>query len=285
MECKEFQEHISPAVDRLLQKDSMESFEKHAEVCPTCRREYVLESMTKTLVRDKAKLVRTPGELVQRVTEQLMREGRAAPAGMNGWWSNVVASRYAKPALAVGAAGIAVVILFSRIERTSEYPAQAANPTNNVITQSLANYQAVVSGTIQPQQVSDDPQHLIGYFAGKTDFTVLVPQLAGCTLVGGVLDEYFGTTLAHVVYRHDGNIVYMYEACWETVRKGQKLHLPERIHEGLVRSGWFAETQPDGKTVVLWTKGNTLCAAVARMNKEDLLACLSAAEDNSGNTW
>jgi hypothetical protein len=241
--------------------------------------------MTKTLIRNKARMVKPPGALVQTISGRLAREARETATETKGWWNSLIASGRVKPALAIGGGCIVALLLFILFQRTPDLNPPAVNPLGNVINQSLDNYQAVVSGVIQPQHVSSNPERLIGFFAGKTDFPVLVPELTGCTLVGGVLNEHAGTTLAHVVYRHEGTIVYMYEACWETVKKGQKLHLPQPIKEGLLRTGWFAETHPDGKTVVLWTKGNTLCAAVARMNKEQLLACLSSRKEKQSEIW
>lgn len=285
VDCKEFQEQISPAVDELLQKDVLDSFVQHAQQCYACRNEFELESLTKTTVRTRARMVRAPADLIRRIEDALKREGTTSPAGVQGMWSSLLALPFAKPALSLAAFGVVLVLIFTLSRRSADGIPPAVSPSNNVINQSLANYQAVVSGTFQPQQVSDDPQHLEGFFAGKTDFPVLVPQLSGCTLVGGVLNEHAGTTLAHVVYKREGNIIYMYEACWETVKQGQKLHLPQPVQDGLVRTGWFVETRPDGKSVVLWTKGNTLCAAVAHMSKEDLLACLSSEGNTGGEVW
>ena len=99
-----------------------------------------------------------------------------------------------------------------------------------------------------------------------------------CILVGGVVNEYGGDKLAHVVYSRDNNVVYMCQACWERVQNGGKLNLPDEVKAELLRTGWYSRTLPDGGSVVLWTKGKTLCSAVARMSKEDLIACLTAAE-------
>ena len=62
--------------------------------------------------------------------------------------------------------------------------------------------------------------------------------------------------------------------------KGEKLSLPSAAKEELERTGWFTESEPDGRSIVLWEKGRTLCAAVARMNKEELISCL-ASDDNA----
>ncbi len=238
--------------------------------------------MTKSIVCRKTRMVHTPDVLVQRISEQLEREARGSSPESKHWWQRI---RYVGPVLVIAVACVAAFFVLNPLRRSSTEAHPASNSSDNIITQSLANYQAMASGAILPQQLSGDPQHLSGFFAGKTDFPVLVPQLAGCTLVGGVLNQHSGTTLAHVVYMHNGNLVYMFEACWETVKRGEKLRLPQPVQDELLRKGLVAEAQPDGRTVVLWTKGNTLCAAVARMNKDDLIACLSAGGNDVREVW
>jgi anti-sigma factor RsiW len=140
----------------------------------------------------------------------------------------------------------------------------------------------VVSGRIKPQGLAGSPEELQGFFAGKTDFSVVIPELSGFTLLGGALNDHAGTALAHVVYAHDNEVLYMYETCWNTVKQGQKLHIPARAKEELLRTGWFSETGPNGESLVLWTDGNTLCAAVARMEKSDLIARLASSKGKAG---
>ena len=99
-----------------------------------------------------------------------------------------------------------------------------------------------------------------------------------CRLIGGGQNELGGTKLAHIIYKHDSDIVYICQTCWATVQKGEQLSLPQEAKEELVQTGWYSRSQPDGRSVVLWVKGRTLCAAVSRMSREDLLACLSSDE-------
>lgn len=283
MNCQEFQDRISAVVDRLLHKDELDSFFRHADTCPGCRHEYESESLTKQIVRQKVQLVRAPGPLVQRILEQLEHDEQKAPTAIQRLWGQLSLSSYLKPAIALGTVGI-LVFLISTLTEHSPAPS-ARTASNSVIDQSLANYQAIAAGAIKPQHVARSSQQLSSFFAGKTDFPVQVPELEGYTLLGGVLNEHAGTTLAHVVYLHGDEMIYMYEACWNTVMQGQKLEVPQPVREQLLKTGLYAESMKDGRTVVLWTKGNTLCAAVARMDKDDLVARLkwTAASGTRGN--
>lgn len=285
MNCNEFQEQVSPAVDNLLTQEVMARFVEHARECSRCRHEYQVESATKALVCQRTRMVRTPPEVVERISQLLERERRTGVSVTESRWTQILHRPVFKPALGLGIAVAVIFMLFTLYRPPSDPAPLQLSSLNNVISQSLENYGAVVNGSIKPQLVSSEPELLKNFFSGRTEFPVLVPGLKGCELVGGVLNQHAGANLAHVVYVHGGEVVYMYEACWETVMKGEKLHLPAPAKEELIRTGWFSQTEPDGKTLVLWTNGKTLCAAVSRMKKNDLMSCLASAETSERGAW
>jgi hypothetical protein len=181
-----------------------------------------------------------------------------------------------KPAVGFAFAFIAVLLLLN--DQPSEPTlSQAAFASNDVVSQSLLNYAAVLAGRIKPH--SAEPAQLETLFSSITDYSVHVPKMKDCRLLGGVQSEFAGSTLAHLMYQHDTDIVYVYQTCLETVMKGERLSLSSEARNDLDRTGWYVQQHPDGRTVVLWKKGRTLCAAVARMNKETLLACLTSGEE------
>jgi hypothetical protein len=271
--CKNFQEQISSAVDKRLAGHDMESFLAHAGKCAECRHEFEAESATKVIVQRRAKSVRAPDTLVQHISAQLDHQSSAAPP-RQGWYKRLPQKSFVRPAIAFAAACIVIVFLV-RDRPTENGVIQAGFAGNDIVLQSLSNYRAVVDGTIKPQMVSAQTGPLEQFFSDKTDFPVLFPKMKDCKLVGGVFNEYFGSKLAHVVYSHENEVVYMYQTCWETVMKGDPLHLSDDAKRALETTGWFTQTYGDGRTVVLWKKERTLCAAVARMSKENLIACLT----------
>ncbi len=271
MDCKEFQNRITPAVDKLLATSEMLSFAEHAHACPECRQEYEAESLTKELVRVKATMVRTPGALMEKVLEQLRREAAAVSQAHRAPLLRLLDLPYAKPVTVLALTSIVVALLFQLRSVRVGTNAPPPHLSGNVIEQSYANYSALQRGALAPQMASSVPEQLQGFFEGKTDFPVLIPELSGFSLAGGVVNHHAGTALAHVVYARGNQMLYMYEACWSTVMQGDKLQVPEHARDELLRTGWFAESRPDGESLVLWTDGNTLCAAVARMEKRELM--------------
>ena len=136
----------------------------------------------------------------------------------------------------------------------------------------------MIKGNVVPEVVSDRRENVRTYFQGKTGFPVFIPAMKECTLVGGSVNEYHGMRLANVIYRHGLQYIYLYQACRESVMKGDTLHLSAQAKTDLDRTGWHCCKAPDGTAVVLWARGRTLCAAVAPLNSEHLMAHLAEAD-------
>lgn len=279
MECREYQEQITAAIDNVLEVDERQRLDAHLAACPSCKNEFESEKLTRFVVKTRCQRMRAPGDVLERISQQLANEAPASrPAS---WWSTLVESSYFRPAIAFAVACIAVVLIVNNNPSVNGPRTIEASvlPANDIIKQSLSNYLAVVKGEIKPQVVSDQPDFVQTFFKGKTEFPVVVMRMSGCTLVGGVLNEFGGKTLAHVVYSHNkSEIIYVYETCWETLQSGSPLHLAQDVQDELKRTSWYSTTIPDGRSLVMWTNGKTLCSAVSKLDKETLLACLSAAE-------
>jgi anti-sigma factor RsiW len=273
--CKEFQELISPAVDDLLAAEDLAAFRGHSKVCTTCRFEFEAEAATKVVVRMHARRVPAPAVTLQQISRLIAQEQPMAPSG---WFGRVTGSPFFRPAIGF-AMGFVVILLLLRPNTTTSPVLEAGFASNDVIGQSLVNYSAVLDGSIQPQIASSEPHELAPLFTGITDYSVHMPRMKDCRLVGGMQNDFAGVKLAHVVYRHDNEMVYIYQACWSTVEKGEKLRLSNEARDSLLHTGWFTATQPDGRTVVLWKKGRTLCVAVSRMSKGALVECLLSGEE------
>jgi anti-sigma factor RsiW len=272
VDCKTFQGLISAAVDLQLTDGELIAFREHAHLCSPCRFEYDAELATKAFIRQRARHVPTPDHVARRIAVQL---GQQRSETRSEFLLEFLQKPFVKPAIGFALAFVAVLFLLN--DRTTDSTlSQASFASNDVVVQSLLNYGAVLAGKIKPQ--SAEPAQLQTMFSGITDYAVHMPKMKDCKLLGGLQNEFAGSKLAHLVYQHDTDIVYVYQTCLATVMKGEKLSLSAEAKSDLERTGWFIQPQPDGCTVVLWKKGRTLCAAVARMSKDDLIACLTSGE-------
>ncbi len=281
MKCRKFQEHITASIDNALDQQEALELDSHLAQCPECRDEYVMEKSARSLVRNRCKPLRTPPEVMQRISRTLEDESASpAPRERRSWLGGFFSSVYFRPAVAFAVACFAIILIVNNNSTTRSNLVQASVlPDNDVIRQSLINFKAVSAGEIEPQIRSSETAHLMSFFEGKTEFPVVIPPMLHCTLVGGVLNDYSGHNLAHVVYAHNGSdIIYIYETCWNKVQSGSPLQVSDEVLKQLRETGWYVAEDSDGNTIALWTKGGTLCAAVSRLDRERLIACLTTSE-------
>ena len=279
MECRKYQEHITAAVDNALERNEKEALDAHLAQCPACQSEFEYEKLTRTLIKSRCQRLRAPDDLLSQIVDEIDREVEQ-PAIRRAWWQTLFVSPYVRPAVGFALAAIFVVLLLdSNTNINAPRVIQASLlPDNDIIRQSLENYRAVAKGEIKPTLTSNKVKEMESYFDGKTGFPVVIPTMTNCELLGGVLNEFRGNALAHVVYNHGTKeLIYVYEACWKTVQGGTPLHLAKDVQEELGRTGWYSTTTPDGQSLVMWTNGTTLCSAVSKLDEKTLKECLIAA--------
>jgi len=80
VQCREFDSHITAAVDDRLAPGDAHDFRLHATACPGCRCEYEKEAFTKRFVNTTLRLVPVPGALRERILRALDRARRSGTA-------------------------------------------------------------------------------------------------------------------------------------------------------------------------------------------------------------
>lgn len=73
VQCGEFDDQISAAVDERLAPGDAREFRLHATACPRCRCEYEKEAFTKRFVNTTLRLVPVPSALLERILRALDR--------------------------------------------------------------------------------------------------------------------------------------------------------------------------------------------------------------------
>jgi len=279
--CQEVQELISPAVDKRLDSETGRKFESHIETCARCRNLFELERLTKRLLQQTLRLQTTPDAVSKRMISQISQLDETGTRGGISSWPSWISKLYAQPrfrgALAVSFIAIFAMILFVSLPFNAHH-LHTSPDDNDIIHQSFNNFDAVVAGTLKPEVASDNVADVRKFFARKVDYKVRVPQMKDCTLMGGLVSSYQGKPLAHVVYKHDGEVIYLYQVDMSTVIEGKELTIPAIAKEELLRTGWYVQSEHPKCSIVMWMVDNTLCTAVADIDKGELIAYLSYPE-------
>ena len=269
MDCREFQDLITEAVDNRLQSESKQYFAAHANACPACRNEFEMERITKDVLHERVHHRSIPNELYS----SLIATVRGIRPEPKNWLEVIFGEAFLNPAVALVALLVVVVGAVSLLQKNNAMPLSA---NRNIIAQSINNYSAAITGALKPTLVSHDPGDIQSYLAKDTPFDVSVATLEGCDWCGGVLSEINGVRLVHVVYKIGGEgILYVYQVDINEALHGNTIGLPENAKAALANTGWYFEQTPDKCNVVLWKHKNTLCAAVSRMEKDKMVAILS----------
>ncbi len=276
--CREFTQSITPAVDGRLSGKDQTLFQEHAKLCPSCRHDYEEERSLAALIRARLRPARVPDNVLSSILA-LTRDGGIPPAYTPARpFAEFLRRPRTAPVVAFIFSFAAIVYVLSRYAPAGTVESAGFVSGGDIVRQSASNYEAMLKGEIVPQVVSDRPEYVRAYFQGKTGFPVFIPAMKECTLVGGSVNDYRGMRLAHVLYRHGLQFIYLYQVCRESVMKGDLLHLSREARSDLDRTGRHCCTAPDGAAIVLWVRGQTICAAVAPMNSDHLMAHLAEAD-------
>ncbi|MFA6455566.1 MAG: hypothetical protein WCW40_02000 [Bacteroidota bacterium] len=264
MKCNEFKECVCEAIDKRLSEERTNELMQHARVCPHCQFEYQSLKATKNIVHDKLKLESVPADVYYSIVNTTLHQSNTS------WIKKLFGFRL-NPVIALVAFAAVAVGLYSLFAPSHNSMSDEAN----IISQSLKNYQAVIGGSIEPQLISTE-ENVHSFLTKEVSFDVNVPKMKGCSSCAGRLSSFNGVKLAHVVYRvRDKDIIYIYQASMNEAMDGTTIGLPDEAREELEKTDWYVRELEDNMTLVMWRYKNTLCSAVSKMNKNELIALLT----------
>jgi hypothetical protein len=271
--CREFDDRITPAVDRVLHGDEWNGFGAHALECPGCMHAYESERSIKRFIGDHVTMVPLPAPLLATLQSTIRSEGTLTSAVLRWLQTLLRDSLSLRVSLALGALGIAAsgFILHPLAPGTP-----ASREVNDVLTESRDTYAGILNGDVKLQIETTESSTLHTFFFRKTDFPLHVPAIRHYHPVGALMDDHGGVPCAQIVYAGEGIVVCVHQTCWETVRDGRLLSLPERALDVLRYGGTYSEEEEGGRSVVVWTDGRTLSIAVASMPSQQLLGDLAS---------
>jgi len=262
-DCQKTQHIITDAVDNRLSEIDRNFFERHIKVCASCRSDYELDSLTKDFIQSKITRHKTPENVILRINQEIERQ-EASEKPAKGFFARYPLARAAIIAMLVIGSAIVIYLLNSPDLRNT---VQAAD----MMDQSIENYSLFLAGAIQPAKIGQSVDELSDFFRDHVDFPIALKPVKECEWVGGVLSDYEGVPLAHLVYKMPAGIIYVFQANWNEVRTGNKLSLSNGAITSLNQTGWYINRTSDDYSVVMWLYNDqTICTAVSSMEGSKL---------------
>jgi anti-sigma factor RsiW len=280
VDCLQFRLLITPAVDGRLEGAERLAFDHHAQMCSPCRRQFELELSLKERIHDTVHRVPAPSALRAQILDginDLVRKERARLS-----WPRRLLAVFSLPGVKPAAIVSVTVLSVLFVVLSGSNSVGGGEPLDrNIMDRSLSSYHALKEGTLAPQIVSDNPMRVQGFLAPQVECPVEVPMLRDFTLVGGLANDFRGIHVAQVMYRRGGTVLALIQIPLDAVVRNRGLSLPLDARNELVHNGWYSDAHADGEGVVLWTRGTTLCVAVAGMGCLELRAVLHTSDDST----
>lgn len=270
--CAEARELIGPILDSQLAVDIKSAFHDHIANCYSCKREYELERLAKALVQSNLKRAALPDNMRRTILSNVY--GEPAVGNLLERVRSTIIQIPGTAYAATLAAIILVIILFPNTP--AEDPLRHVGE-RDVMVQASANLVSFRNGTLQPSLTACSPESIYKYLMSqKVPFKVNVRPIEQCDAYSAIVNEYEGVRLAHVVYKLDKDLLYVYQVKKEeTIGGGAHLAMPEAAMTSLQNTGWYTDSMHAGCNVVLWEENGTLCAAASTMTKKRMLEVLA----------
>ena len=274
-DCQKTQKILTEAVDERLGEFDRNFFNTHIQECPACRNDYELDSLTKAFIKSKIGRHKTPENVATRIRQEIEKQATSAQRSVGFFTKYPLARAAMIGMLVIGIVFILYVLNIPNFQKS----VQAAD----MMDQSVQNYVAILAGAIQPAEISQHVNGLQDFFDNQVDFPVALKPVADCEWVGGVLSNYEGLPLAHLVYKMPAGIIYVFQANWNDVRKGNKISLSNNVVSSLSQTGWYVNGTHEEYSVVMWLYNDeTVCTAVSSMEKSALQELFAT---NNYNQW
>lgn len=111
----------------------------------------------------------------------------------------------------------AVFIIAFLIIRSNEYNRNLLaeqSGENNMVVQAANNFGSILAGKLTPQIVTSNKEKITAFFRENgVSYGTVIPNVSGCTLLGGVVSDDKGEKLAHHIYADsDGKLIYVFQA-------------------------------------------------------------------------
>jgi hypothetical protein len=274
VDCYEVLEQVSSVVDNCLDDKLLEEFKNHTRLCVKCKNAFELELLTKKFAQSKLKHFQAPGYLSEKIVTQVINHNTDSVSVKKKQNRIINFPRNLFIGTSVLAASILVFLLFSvKAHHTHHSPID-----NNIIHQAYNNYDAATEGKIVPAFETNDPRLLGDYFKKTVDHEVNVPSLKGCSLTGGMITEYSGKKIFHMLYKNAECLIHCSLVDINALDSDKILTLPEGAMDSLKKNGWYFANEHKCCSVILWLKDKTLCTASAELSKDKLFAYLNESE-------
>lgn len=299
MKSRDNEDYISSFLDgEPIDKEIKEEIERVTESDPAMRNTLRALDLTRSTLRAHTDLrSRTPDDVRASVLAALHREEtHTAPAAKQSVPAETPAEskpsfiesfveffwRYRLPFSGVA---VAVLLVYIGVQYFVPTPKSSRGTTPdieyiqlgkvNYREQSIRNFVAIKEGKIAFHKETGSYVELEKFFHEHgVDYDLIPPEFPA-QLLGGVISGHNGQNMAHLVFKHGNDLIYMFQAPRDAFRT-HTVDVEDSVLHIVDHGAWYWEKFSGSGTLAIWEKGTTLCAIVADLTPDSLQTLLKS---------
>ncbi len=289
-------ELISSYIDNQISDPELKSqIENKLNTDEKLNAKYKAELLTKNLLRSKLPEAELPQETYRKVMSSI--DSLVANQNANSAYKQPAINTPAYPSFwqslketiktpfmgiprygyAMAAIFIIVGALFIFNGKKTLNPYITSGTDKSIMVQAVNSFHKIMDGEVLPQFNSSNAAEVEKFVKEKSNFCPYLPSIDNYVLTGVVCTEYNGQKLAHVIYRNDKEVFYIYQTPLTSVVK-KDLDLPQDVHNEIIKTKYFMCDAVDQNdcTMTLWIKDNVVCASMTTMPKQKMQAAFTS---------
>lgn len=145
----------------------------------------------------------------------------------------------------------------------------------NYREQALNNFAALKEQKVTLHKATSSFAELEKFFRAHGVNYYLIPPEFPSELLGGVISQHDGQTMAHIVLRYGSTLIYMFQAP-RSAFASHAMEVESTVLHIVDNGAWYWEESQYNGTLAIWERDNTLCAIVADLPPKSFQSLLQS---------
>lgn len=299
MKSRDKEDYISSFLDgEPLDKETKEEIERMTENDPAMRNTLRALEFTRSTLRAQTDLRSATPEDVRTSVLTALRQEQAqtassplesapvrVPVETRPSFIESVMEFFWRYRLPFSGVAVAVLLVYVGVQYFAPTPKSLRGTTPdieyiqlgrvNYREQSVRNFVAIKEGKIAFHKETGSYTELEKFFHEHgVDYDLIPPEFPA-QLLGGVISGHNGHNMAHLVFKHGNDLIYMFQAPRDAF-VSHTVDVEDTVLHIVDHGAWYWEKFSGSGTLAIWEKGTTLCAIVADLTPDSLQTLLKS---------
>ncbi|MCX8056435.1 MAG: zf-HC2 domain-containing protein [Ignavibacteria bacterium] len=263
MDCKEFQEYISPYVDNQIDSVKKNEIEEHLKICSSCFFDFKVESLAKRIVTFRFQKATCPEAIRNQIIFNLASQ-RSFSSKVINYIKVLFANKTIRYAIAFGVLLIGFLIFYNPFENQKEkYYYELAK----IVYQ---NCKEIRNHNFPEKTIFASSHDVVMNFISSNGIKNPKMPKTQWSIIAAGIENYQNYQAAHLLFKCENDTIYMMECEMDKISHSGYLNFVKEIHKDLAKKKFF-KVDHEGCSIILRLENGVLMAfAMSSDNKHSM---------------